>query len=117
MTRLQVVLDAKELAEIQRFARQQRMTTAEWVRQVLRAARRGPAGRAWPVDLGPDAALQASAVREPASPAFPLSEHEHVLRDIERGARPWLALRGTKATWTGDPLAPAVDPDDIRASS
>ena len=31
--RLQVVLDAKELAEIQRHARQQRMTTAEWVRQ------------------------------------------------------------------------------------
>ena len=42
--RLQVVLDAKELSEIQRYARQQRMTTAEWVRQALRAARKAAPG-------------------------------------------------------------------------
>jgi len=29
--------------------------------------------------------------------------------------RPWLALRSTTADWKGDPLAPAVDPDDIEA--
>ena len=29
--------------------------------------------------------------------------------------RPWLVLRSTAATWTGDPMAPAVDPDDIEA--
>lgn len=28
--------------------------------------------------------------------------------------RPWLRVRG-RATWTGDPLAPAVDEDDIDA--
>ena len=29
--------------------------------------------------------------------------------------RPWLALRGQTATWTGDPFAPAVEDDDIEA--
>jgi len=38
--RLQVLLDDKELREIQRIAKQQQMTVAEWVRQVLRTARR-----------------------------------------------------------------------------
>lgn len=28
--------------------------------------------------------------------------------------RPWLALRG-QVTWHGDPLAPAVDPEDVDA--
>ena len=37
--RLQVLLDDDELAKIQEVARSQRMTTAEWVRQALRAAR------------------------------------------------------------------------------
>jgi hypothetical protein len=53
-----VVLDAKELAEIQRFARRQRMTTAEWVRQVLRAA---------------------------GHHAFPAPGIDQMLREIERG--------------------------------
>jgi hypothetical protein len=35
-----VMLDDAELAEIQKAARRQRMTTEEWVRQTLRAARR-----------------------------------------------------------------------------
>jgi prevent-host-death family protein len=29
--------------------------------------------------------------------------------------RPWLALRGSVVRWDGDPLAPAVDEDDIEA--
>ncbi|MBP1597340.1 MAG: hypothetical protein H6Q05_2717, partial [Acidobacteria bacterium] len=34
--RLQVLLDESELREIQRVARAQKMTVAEWVRQILR---------------------------------------------------------------------------------
>lgn len=29
--------------------------------------------------------------------------------------RPWLALRGSKLTWHGDPFAPAVTPSEIKA--
>ncbi len=32
--------------------------------------------------------------------------------DRDAGIHPWKALRGT-VTWHGDPLAPAVDPEDI----
>ena len=39
--RLQVLLDDTELRDIRRIAKSKRMTVAEWVRQVLRAARRG----------------------------------------------------------------------------
>lgn len=38
-TRLQVILDDDELAEIRQVAAAQRMTVAEWVRQALRRAR------------------------------------------------------------------------------
>ncbi len=34
--------------------------------------------------------------------------------DRDVGDRPWLALRG-KVTWYGDPLAPAVEPEDVDA--
>ncbi len=51
-------MDARELAEIQRFARQQRMTTAEWVRQALRAA---------------------------AHHSFPAPDIDQMLREIEKG--------------------------------
>lgn len=32
----------------------------------------------------------------------------------DTGGRPWMQLRG-QVTWHGDPLAPAVDPDDVDA--
>ncbi|MCK4516901.1 MAG: ribbon-helix-helix protein, CopG family, partial [Spirochaetaceae bacterium] len=38
--RLQVLLDEDEYAEIQRIARENRMTVAEWVRDALRKAKR-----------------------------------------------------------------------------
>jgi hypothetical protein len=38
--RLQVLFDEPELRDIQRAARRQRMTVAEWVRHALREARR-----------------------------------------------------------------------------
>jgi hypothetical protein len=79
--RLQVVLEARELAEIQRFARQQRMTTAEWVRQALRAARQGAATSA-----GATAKLR--AVRSAARHAFPTADIDQMLREIERGYTP-----------------------------
>jgi len=40
--RLQALLDDEELAEIQATARRYRQTTAAWVREALRAARRAP---------------------------------------------------------------------------
>ena len=75
--RLQVLLDARELSEIQRFARQQRMTTAEWVRQALRAARKAaPAG---------DARKKLAAVRAATHYAFPAPDVDQMIREIEQG--------------------------------
>lgn len=30
-------------------------------------------------------------------------------------ARPWMGLRGSVATWEGDPTAPAIEPDEVEA--
>jgi prevent-host-death family protein len=30
--------------------------------------------------------------------------------------RPWLELRESQARWVGDPLAPAIDEDDVEAA-
>src|SRR5438093_68744 len=53
--RLQVLLEESELREIQRLARSQKLTVAEWVRQALRAARRrcppGSAAHVSPVEM------------------------------------------------------------------
>lgn len=78
--RLQVVLEARELAEIQRFARQQRMTTAEWVRQALRTARKsGPST---------DVKKKLAAVRSASHHAFPAPDIDQMLREIEQGRQP-----------------------------
>jgi predicted 2-oxoglutarate/Fe(II)-dependent dioxygenase YbiX len=75
--RLQVLLDEKELREIQRIARRQRITVAEWVRQALRAAkRREPTG---------DASRKLEAIRSAARHAFPSDSVEDMIRDIDRG--------------------------------
>ena len=39
--RLQVILAGEEMLEIQRIAQAKQITVAEWVRQTLRAARKG----------------------------------------------------------------------------
>jgi hypothetical protein len=78
--RLQVVLDARELAEIQRFARQQRMTTAEWVRQALRSARKAAPAT--------DAKKKLAALRAASHHAFPAPDIDQMLREIERGYQP-----------------------------
>lgn len=75
--RLQVLLDEAELTEIQRAARRQRVTTAEWVRQALRAARRSqPKG---------ETAKKLAVVRSAASHDFPTADIDRMLHDIERG--------------------------------
>jgi hypothetical protein len=75
--RLQVLLDDDELREIQRIARRERLTTAEWVRQSLRRARSAEAGG--------DTVKKLDAVRAAARHAFPTGELDELLADIERG--------------------------------
>lgn len=75
--RLQVILQDKELAEIQQSARRQQMTTAEWVRQALRAARRA--------EPRVTARKKLDVVRAAARHAFPAPELEQMLAEIERG--------------------------------
>jgi hypothetical protein len=75
--RLQVLLDEPELRDIQRAARRQRMTVAEWVRQALRSARRGePEGN-------PRRKLE--VVRAAVRHSFPTGDIDQMLADIERG--------------------------------
>jgi len=77
--RLQVLLDEPEWREVQRAARAQRTTMAEWVRQALRAARRRE-------PLG-DADRKLAAVRSAARHAYPVADIDQMLADIERGYR------------------------------
>jgi hypothetical protein len=75
--RLQVILDDAELAEVKKAAKRSRMTTAEWVRQALRAAqRRQPAV---------DPAKKLAAVRLAAKHAFPTGDIQQMLQEIEEG--------------------------------
>jgi hypothetical protein len=75
--RLQVLFEDDELRDIQRLARRQRMTTAEWVRRSLRAAR--------DAEGGADVGQKLAAVRAAAVHAFPTGDIEAVLAEIERG--------------------------------
>jgi len=75
--RLQVLLEESEFREIQRLAKGKRMTVAEWVRQVLRAARqREPQG-----DLG----RKVEVVRTASLHSFPTGEIAQINREIEQG--------------------------------
>ena len=78
--RLQVLFDDDELRELQRLARQNRMTTAEWVRRSLRAAR--------DAETGADVGQKLAAVRAAAAFAFPTADIEVMLGEIERGYEP-----------------------------
>ncbi len=75
--RLQVIFDDGELLEIQRAARRERMTTAEWVRQALRAARRAR------TQADPQKKLQ--IVRAATRHAFPTGDIDQMLREIDLG--------------------------------
>ena len=75
--RLQVLLDEAEWREIQRAARANRMTVAEWVRGALRAARRRqPTG---------DVTRKLDVVHAAARHAFPTADIAQMLAEIERG--------------------------------
>jgi hypothetical protein len=75
--RLQVLLEEQELKEIQRAARTERMTVAEWVRQALRSARREVPSR--------DPERKLAAIRAAARHTFPAPDIEKMLEEIERG--------------------------------
>lgn len=75
--RLQVVISEREMSEIQRLAKLEHMTVAEWVRQAMREARSGK-----PMH-GPEAKLK--TVRHAAGYSFPTADIERMLQEIERG--------------------------------
>lgn len=75
--RLQVLLDAAEMAEIRKLARRQRLTTAAWVRQALRAARRA--------EPGTDAKKKVAIVRAAVGHSFPAADIDQMLAEVERG--------------------------------
>ena len=74
--RLQVLLDDKELREIQRVAKQQQLTVAEWVRQVLRSARQQiPTG---------DHHKKLAILRTATQHSFPTGDIDLMLQEIEQ---------------------------------
>jgi hypothetical protein len=75
--RLQVLIPDTELRDIQRLARRQHLTTAEWVRQALRSAHG--------VQAGASVADKLAAVRRASSLAYPTAEIEQLLAEIEDG--------------------------------
>jgi hypothetical protein len=75
--RLQVLLDDGEWREVQRAARAERTTVAEWVRQALRTARRGRStGQI-------DAKL--AAIRTAARHDYPAGSIDEMNAEIARG--------------------------------
>ena len=76
-TRLQVLLEDDEIAEIRRVAKRHRMTVAEWVRQALRHARRDEPAR--------DPRRKLAAVREAVRGAYPTADVPQMLSEIEGG--------------------------------
>jgi hypothetical protein len=77
--RLQVVLGDAELRDIQRAARRNRLSVAEWVRQALRAARlKQPES---------EAGKKLQCVRSAAEHTFPTGSVVEMLSEIEEGYR------------------------------
>lgn len=75
--RLQVILDAAELAEIRAVARRHRMTVAEWVRQALRTARKD--------EPAIDSQRKLHVVREAVRGQYPTADIGQMLTEIEHG--------------------------------
>jgi len=75
--RLQVLFEDDELPELQRVARQHRMTTAEWVRRSLRAAREA--------DAAADTGQKLGVIRRAAGYSFPTGDIDKMLSEIEQG--------------------------------
>ncbi len=75
--RLQVILDDKEMRDIQRTAKRQQVTVAEWVRRALRAAHRQ-------VPMT-DAKKKLGVVGTAARHDFPTGDVNQILREIDQG--------------------------------
>lgn len=75
--RLQVLMDDDELQQIQRLARRDLVTTAEWVRQRLREAQEQRAR--------PDIASKLAAIQKASTYRAPVPDIEQMLAEIERG--------------------------------
>lgn len=70
-------MEAGELREIRRAARRRQMTVSEWVRTVLRAARRTePEG---------EPARRLDAIRAASRHEFPTADIDRMLAEIARG--------------------------------
>jgi len=77
--RLQVILDERELAQIQAVARRRHMTVAEWVRQALRRVREeDPVG---------STADRLAAIQRASEYDFPAGPIDQLLAEIESGYR------------------------------
>lgn len=75
--RLQVLLDDEELDEIRAVAKRRHQTTAAWVREALRAARRAPEPAAIDRKL--------EVIRAAAQHHGPTADIDEMLAQIERG--------------------------------
>jgi hypothetical protein len=75
--RLQVILEDPDYRDIQRMARANHMSLAEWVRRALAAARRR--------EPSIDASRKLAAVRAATRHAFPSGDIDQILAEIERG--------------------------------
>ena len=75
--RLQVLLPDKEMSEIQRLARRERLTVGEWVRRSLREVRSRKPRQ--------DPEFKLNAVRQAARYAFPTADIDQMLSEIDRG--------------------------------
>lgn len=75
--RLQVLLEDAELRGIQRVARGKGLTTAAWVRQVLRIASES--------ERRADPRRKLEAVRRATRHALPVADIDQLLAEIERG--------------------------------
>ena len=75
--RLQVLLPDRELSDIPRLARSEKLTVGEWVRRALREARLSrPA-------VAPETKLK--SVRNAAKLSFPTADIQQMLGEIEQG--------------------------------
>jgi len=77
--RLQVLIPDREMSEIRRLARSERVTVGEWVRRTLREARMAKPAV--------DARTKLEAVRRGAEYAFPTADIRQMLDEIEQGYR------------------------------
>jgi hypothetical protein len=75
--RLQVLLDEAEYQQLERLARQDRLTVSEWVRRALR--------RAGEQEPSVEAGRKLEAVRAAVRHEYPTADIEQMIREIEQG--------------------------------